>query len=280
MVRYRDDDDSGSSRALLITAGVAAGLMAGAVVAHRLGGWKGVRRLLVHRRSPLRVALSRVLPAGIVTTLLDTFGIDDMARALLATRRRPSSRLRRRRHDLDLDEYELDEVERATAGLNDDDAAPRTLHAMRDELVEADDDEADQEEDEDVLDEIVDDEDEEQDEEQDEEPDEGPDEEPDDDEELGEEEDELVETLTPDEVEGEVLAAFRRHPVLRRRALEIAVDEDGVLELTGWVRRERELRIARRVAARIPGVERVVVDVAVRDGVRGGERVGADPQKA
>lgn len=270
MVRYRDDDDSRSSRALLITAGVAAGLLAGAVVAQRLGGWQGMRRLMLHRRSPLRAALGRVLPAGIVTTLLDTIGIEEIVRALTEERRRSPLRRRRRQHDLDLDEYELDEVERATAGL-DDDEEPRALRARDDELVDEDEGEADEAN---LVDEIVDDADADEevdvmDADEDDADEDVTDEDVTDDE-LGDEEDEIVESATPEEIEAAALAAFRRHPVLRRRALEIAVDDEGVLELGGWVRNERDLRIARRVAARVPGVERVVVNVAVRDGVLDG----------
>ena len=122
MVRYHDDDDddSGSSRTLLITAGVLAGVLAGAVVAQRFGGWKGVRRLLKRRRSPLYAALGRVLPQGTLATLLDVVGLEEMVRGLLDRTRRPSTRRRLRRHDPDLDEYEVDEIERAVAGLDDE----------------------------------------------------------------------------------------------------------------------------------------------------------------
>ena len=77
-----------------------------------------------------------------------------------------------------------------------------------------------------------------------------------------------METISAEELEDEVLAAFRRHTVLRQRALEITADDDGMVELTGWVRRERDVRMARRVAARVPWVQRVVVDVAVREASR------------
>jgi hypothetical protein len=98
---------------------------------------------------------------------------------------------------------------------------------------------------------------------------------PDEDDEDEDAEDDIVDPESPEAIEEAVLAAFRRHAVLRQRALEIAVDDDGVLELTGRVRTERELRIARRVASRVEGVERVVVDVAVRDAGRGAVRAGA-----
>lgn len=278
MVRYHDDEDSGTGRALLVTAGVAAGLLAGAVVAQRLGGWKGLRKLLRNRRHPLHAVLSRVLPGGIVATVLDSIGIDEMVSALLHGRRGSGARLRRRRYDEELDEYELDEVERATAGLDhdDDEESPRALRLHDDEVAEEDEEQdvgEDEGEDEDVdgYDELVGDEEDEEDEADGDDEIVGEDEWEEEEEEpehFDEEEDEIVESISFENVEREVLAAFRRHPLLRQRALEIAVDEEGVLELTGWVRRERELRVARRVAARVPGVERVVVDVAIRDGMR------------
>lgn len=205
-----------------------------------------------------------------MTTLLDTIGIEEIVQALMEKGQRTSARRRRRQRDLDLDEYELDEVERATYGLDDD--ATRRLRATHDELIGdeiVDGVEGDEESDE-PSDEIVDDG--------------GDEDDVEDDEDLGEEEDEIVDTPSPGEIEAEVLAAFRDHPILRRRALEIAVDDDGVLELTGWVRRDRDLRTARRVAAHIPGVERVVVRAVVRaavhdddDRVQEHARAGAEP---
>jgi hypothetical protein len=223
MVRYRDVDDSDSGRTLLLAAGVVAGLLAGAVVAHRLGGWRGMRRALRRLRGrgvPALALLRDLLPAGTLSTILQVVKADELVAALLGQGERATRRRRRRRRpERDLDEYEVDDIERAAAGLHHDD-----------------------------------DEDEE------------PAGDADDDVEFGEDaEDELVERISPEAIEGRVLAAFRRHPVLRQRALEIAVDDDGVLELSGWVRSERELRTARRVAARVRGVERVQVDVAVRD---------------
>lgn len=227
MARYIDDD-SDSGHTLLITAGVVAGLLAGAVVAQRMGGLRGMRRLLGRRRAPLLKLLKSVLPSGTLGAVLDVVGIDQIIGALMGTvrsERRPvaATRRRRRRPDPDLDEYEVDDFERAAAGLDDDDEETPPARALRGDDDEAEDENAD---------------------------------------------DEIVDTESPEAIEAEVLAAFRRHPVLRQRALEIAVDDDGVLELTGWVRKERELRIARRVAGRVDGVERVVVDVAVRDAER------------
>lgn len=223
MARYIDDD-SDSGHTLLITAGVVAGLLAGAVVAQRMGGLRGMRRLLGRRRAPLLKLLKSVLPSGTLGAVLDVVGIDEIIGALMGTvrtERRPAAatRRRRRRPDPELDEYEVDDFERAAAGLDDDDEETPPVRALR-----------------------------------------GDDDAP--------EDDEIVDTESPEAIEAEVLAAFRRHPVLRHRALEIAVDDDGVLELTGWVRKERELRIARRVAGRVEGVERVLVDVAVRDAER------------
>lgn len=226
MARYIDDD-SDSGHTLLITAGVVAGLLAGAVVAQRMGGLRGIRRLLGRRRAPLLKLLKGVLPSGTLGAVLDVVGIDQIIGALMGTVRSErravgATRRRRRRPDPELDEYEVDDFERAAAGLDDDDEDTPPARTL------LDDEEAD---DEDV-------------------------------------EDEIVDTESPEAIEGEVLAAFRRHPVLRHRALEIAVDDEGVVELTGWVRKERELRIARRVAGRVEGVERVVVDVSVRDAER------------
>lgn len=250
MARYIEED-SDSGHTVLITAGVVAGLVAGALVAQRLGGWRGLRRLLKGRRAPLLKVIRAALPSGTLGSVLDAVGIERIVSALLgearaglraqldertARRRQAFAGARRRRPDPDLDEFEVDEIERAAAGLDDEDDGDheaRRAHSRRDVDLDEDD-----------LDEGA--------------------------------EDEIVETFDPEAVEAEVLAAFRRHPVLRQRALEISVDDDGVLELTGWVRAERELRIARRVAARVDGVEQVIVDVAVRDraSVRTGVRAG------
>ncbi|MCC6928431.1 MAG: BON domain-containing protein [Gemmatimonadaceae bacterium] len=232
MARYIEDD-SESGHTVLVTAGIIAGVVAGALVAQRLGGWRGLRRLLKGRRGPLLRIIRAALPAGALGSVLDAVGIERIVTALLGDartglRRRLDERAagrgqafggtRRRRPDPDLDEFEVDDIERAMAGLDADT-------------------------DEDDLDHDA--------------------------------EDEIVEAFDPEAIETAVLAAFRRHPVLRRRALEISVDDEGVLELTGWVRAERELRIARRIAARVDGVEQVIVDVAVRDGARTGARTGA-----
>ncbi len=247
MARYIEDE-SDSGHTLLVAAGVVAGLLAGAVVAQRMGGWRGMRRLLGKQRAPLLKLVRGALPSGALGAVIDAVGIEQIIGALLGTvpaERRPvAAKKRRRQRTRDLDEYEVDDIERAAAGLDDDDeesAPPARAHVGDDAFPDEDD------EDEDAEDDIVDPE-------------------------------------SPEAIEEAVLAAFRRHAVLRQRALEIAVDDDGVLELTGRVRTERELRIARRVASRVEGVERVVVDVAVRDAgrdagrgaVRAGARTGSD----
>lgn len=259
MARYQDDSDSG--RTLLIGAGVTAGLLAGALLAHRYGGWKGIRRRLSRSRAPLIASLRAVIPSRTLSALLEVINIDEILASLLGETRRRRRVRGRRRPDPDLDEYEVEDFERAAAGVDDDDEED-------DETIDAFDD-FDEEEDEDPdspiarlrrfrhasahdLDDDYEDEDEDEDE-------------------VDEEEDEeevVTAEYTPQEVEEAVLTAFKRHPILRERALEISVDEDGIAELTGWVRRERDIRTARRVAAAVPGVERVIVDVAVRDGVR------------
>lgn len=279
MVRYQDDDDE-SGRALLIGAGVVSGLLAGAVVAHRYGGWRGIRRALTRNRAPLLAILRSAIPSKTLSVLLDRIGIDEIIASLLSETRRPrrsrgAHRPRRirseRRLDPDLDEYEVEDFERAAAGLYDDDDEPIESADEDEEELEDDVDE-DEEEFEDDEEEIVADGD------FDADLDADPSElDEDDDDELDDDEAAPVDTMTPEALEEAVLAAFRRHPVLRQRALQIAVDDDGVAELTGWVRRERDVRIARRVAAAVPGVERVIVDVAVRDvAVREVARVVSD----
>jgi len=272
MVRYQDDD-SDSGRTLLIGAGVVAGLLAGAVVAHRFGGWRGMRRLLAGRQAPLLAMLRAALPAGTLKAVLDAVGIDEILAGLLRGERAPARRARvmhrrppARRPDPDLDEYEVEDFERAAAGLDDDDddetldlpmGTRRSHRALDDEGDDLDEDAFDEDEiDEDAFDEGAENE--------------GTvaEDEPDAEDVSEGEEDEIVEAFSPAAIEEAVLAAFRRHPVLRHRALEIAVDDHGVAELTGWVRHERDLRTARRVAAAVPGVEEVVVDVTIRDVVR------------
>ena len=299
MVRYNDDSNSG--RTILIAAGLVAGVLAGAAVAQRLGGWKGAKRLLLKRRKPLLALLRASIPSGALSSVLDLVGIEDLIAGLGRTQRRPR---RMRRADPDLDEFEVDDVERAAAGLDDDDepdergngAGARRHFAARtaddsnnfeedDENAEGVGEEEDDEDDRVAVDasdewededDDVDDEDEDEDDDdsgeaatsddwddelEDDEDDEDNDEDEDDED---DEEDDLVDDNSPDEVERQVLAAVSRHPVLGQRAIVIAVTDDGLLELGGWVRSAREVRLARRVAQRVPGVTSIDVRLAVR----------------
>ncbi len=310
MVRY--DDDSNSGRTILIAAGLIAGVLAGAAVAQRLGGWKGAKRLLLKRRKPLLALLRASIPSGALSSVLDLVGIEDLIAGLGHTQRRPR---RMRRRDPDLDEFEVDDVERAAAGLDDDDepdergngAGARRHFAARtadDSNNFEEDDDADavgageEEDDEDDRvaveasdewedeDDDVDDQDEDEDEDEDEDDDDSgeaatsddwddqlddddeEDEDEDEDEDVddeADEEDDLVDDNSPDEIERQVLAAVSRHPVLGQRAIVIAVNDDGLLELGGWVRSARERRLARRVAQRVPGVSSIDLRLAVRE---------------
>ena len=308
MVRY--DDDANSGRTILIAAGLVAGVLAGAAVAQRLGGWTGAKRLLLKRRKPLLALLRASIPSGALSSVLDLVGIEDLIAGLGRTQRRPR---RMRRADPDLDEFEVDDFERAAAGLDDDDepdergngAGARRHFAARtaDDSNNFEEDDADaegvgeEEDDEDDEDDRVavdasdewededrdvDDQDEDEDEDEDEddsgeaatsdnwddeldEDEEDEDEEDEEDEEDGDEEDDLVDDNSPDEIERQVLAAVSRHPVLGQRAIVIAVNDDGLLELGGWVRSAREVRLARRVAQRVPGVSSIDLRLAVRE---------------
>ena len=110
---------------LLVAAGVVAGLLAGAVVAQRMGGWRGMRRLLGKQRAPLLKLVRGALPSGALGAVIDAVGIEQIIGALLGTvpaERRPvAAKKRRRQRTRDLDEYEVDDIERAAAGLDDDD---------------------------------------------------------------------------------------------------------------------------------------------------------------
>jgi hypothetical protein len=64
-------------------------------------------------------------------------------------------------------------------------------------------------------------------------------------------------------LEERVLEAFQGDPVLRERAIDIGAIGEGVIELTGWVEREAEIRRATEVAQRVPGVDSVVNRLAV-----------------
>lgn len=201
MRRYQDDD-SGTGKTLLLVAGAAAGILAGAAVAQRLGGWNGVTRLVRRRRRLIMRLLSVAIPGGTIPALLRATGLLD--RVLDDTRPGPARRSRRRRPSPDLDEIELDDDERAAAGLSDDPA---------DRDYDSDEDEED--------------------------------------------DDEESADVSPEILEARVLNAFRKHPVLRSRPIEIAADEEGWIELGGRVQHRREARIARHVARTVPGVRGV-----------------------
>lgn len=117
----REDDDSESGGTLLVFAGVLAGVVAGVVVAQRVGGWRGVQRLLKKRRRTILSVIRASLPPGALPAILEATGVLD-----LLIPREPLPRARRRprrpsRPSRDLDEIEVEEYERAAAGLAPDD---------------------------------------------------------------------------------------------------------------------------------------------------------------
>lgn len=213
MTRFRQRRDPGSGETLLVAAGIVAGLVAGAVVAQRLGGWRGISRRLRQGRGPILELLREAVSPELVARLASAGGLE----ALLGGAPSGARRGRQpRAYDPYLDEVEVDDMERAAAGMSDDD----------EELAEA-----------------------------------GIDEEFDGDDEADDDEPDVV----PVEVlERELLAAFRADRVLRRRPIEIACDDDGVVELRGTVHDASEARRARRLAAEVPGVTDVDADLRVR----------------
>jgi hypothetical protein len=99
MARYIEDE-SDSGHTLLVAAGVVAGLLAGAVVAQRMGGWRGMRRLLGKQRAPLLKLVRGALPSGALGAVIDAVGIEQIIGALLGTvpaERRPVAAKKRRR---------------------------------------------------------------------------------------------------------------------------------------------------------------------------------------
>jgi hypothetical protein len=204
MTRYEYEDESGSSKTLLIAAGVVAGLVAGAAAAHQLGGWRGISRRIRRGRGPVYAFLRDAISPELLGRLLQGGG--GVLESLIGSATGPSSKRSRRteRFDPDLDEYEVEEWERAAAGVDLDD---------------------------------------ENDEGQEENADEAP---------------------TAEEIERDVLEIFSRSRSLRRRPIEIACDDDGVVALRGTVRSPREARLARRLAASVEGVVRVDAALEVR----------------
>lgn len=208
MARYVRDDDSNSSKMLLIAAGVVVGVTAGAVVAHKLGGWKGISRRLRRRRGPLNELLQSVVSPQLLSRLLGGGGGAGVLSALLsASRRRRRRRAGHSHFDPDLDEYEVEEWERAAAGVDQDDHA----HAAEDDFEESE------------------------------------------------------REPNAEEIEQEVLEIFSRSRALRRRPIEIACSDDGVVSLRGTVRSPREARLARRLALSVDGVESVDAELEVRE---------------
>lgn len=65
-------------------------------------------------------------------------------------------------------------------------------------------------------------------------------------------------------LETRVLEAFHNDPVLRERAIDIGAIAPGVIELTGWVYGDDEIRHALTLARGVPDVEHVVNQLAVR----------------
>lgn len=65
-------------------------------------------------------------------------------------------------------------------------------------------------------------------------------------------------------LESRVLEAFHNDPVLRDRAVDIGAIAPGVIELTGWVHGDDEIRHALTLARGVPDVEHVVNQLAVR----------------
>ncbi|MEX0909551.1 MAG: BON domain-containing protein [Gemmatimonadaceae bacterium] len=66
------------------------------------------------------------------------------------------------------------------------------------------------------------------------------------------------------ELEERVLEAFSNDPILQERPIDIGAISEGIIELTGWVNAESEVAHAVTVARGVPGVDTVVMRVAVR----------------
>ena len=117
--RYEVDEESGSAKTALIAAGVIIGVIAGAAAAQRLGGWKGISRRLRRRRGPLLDLLRDVVAPDMLGRLLQGGGLLELLAGVPA--RRSNGRRRPLRRDPDLDEYEVEDWERAAAGVDQDD---------------------------------------------------------------------------------------------------------------------------------------------------------------
>jgi hypothetical protein len=85
-------------------------------------------------------------------------------------------------------------------------------------------------------------------------------------------------SMAPDvlTLEARVLEAFHNDPVLRERAIDIGAIAEGVIELTGWVHAEDEVRHAVTIARGVPDVLHVVDQLTVRQPMR--SRRATDPR--
>jgi hypothetical protein len=146
MPRYRETRDPSRGETLFMIAGVAAGLVAGAMVAQRMGGWRGISRRLRRGKGPLMRLVRDVASPDVIARLLGVGGVEALFGAALPGSRRRSRR--RRPYDPYLDEYEVDDFERAAAGVDeeldddldgDDEEEQPLLGADEDELVSAED---------------------------------------------------------------------------------------------------------------------------------------------
>ncbi len=79
-------------------------------------------------------------------------------------------------------------------------------------------------------------------------------------------------------LEARVLEAFHNDPVLRERAIDIGAIAEGVIELTGWVHADSEVRHAVTIAGGVPDVHHVMDQLTVRQPAR--SRRATDPRPA
>jgi hypothetical protein len=70
--------------------------------------------------------------------------------------------------------------------------------------------------------------------------------------------------LDPEELEARVLEVFRNDPELSECAIDISADEDGVIELAGWVSNASDIAHAMTLARGVPDIGEVVSLLAVR----------------
>lgn len=66
-----------------------------------------------------------------------------------------------------------------------------------------------------------------------------------------------------DELEERILEAFRNDPILANRSVDISVTRPGEVELTGWLKTDREIGYAVAVTRGVPGVTAVANSLAV-----------------